>query len=315
MFSMLETLEHISTHDVTLLFIGETGTGKTYLATLVHELSGRRNGRFLTTACGALPPDLIESELFGHVRGAFTSADRTKIGRFEAAEGGTLLLDEIDVLGAKEQVKLLRVIETGEYEPVGSAETKSSNVRLIVASNVDLKGLTEKDKFRSDLYYRLNVLEFHLLPLRERPMDLVPLAMEFLDESCDEHSIAVERVDVHFLRLLKHYHWPGNLRELKNQMRRAVLFSKNHLVTADVLSQALLSVPHDGTNGSSTSQLPGWNLNERMAQSEKEILEETLRAHNNNRTATARALGISRVGLYKKMRRFGLLPPKSTHMD
>lgn len=169
LFPILDQVERVAKHDVTLLFSGETGTGKSYLAQLVHQMSNRRQGPFFATACGALPPDLIESELFGHVRGAFTTAVRSSEGRFEAAKGGTLLLDEIDVLGQKEQSRLLHVIETGKYEPVGSTETRIADVRLIVASNVNLRELAERNQFRMDLYYRLNVLEFHLPPLRERP--------------------------------------------------------------------------------------------------------------------------------------------------
>lgn len=309
MFGMIDQLERVATHDVTLLFIGETGTGKTYLGHLIHELSPRHGGPFFATACGALPPDLIESELFGHVKGAFTSADRNAEGRFSAASGGSLLLDEIDVLGPKEQSKLLRVIETGKYEPVGSTETKNANVRLIVASNVDLRDLAQRNQFRTDLYYRLNILEFHLLPLRERPFDILPMADRFIEESARTHGIEVSRMDAGFLQLLKDYHWPGNIRELQNQMRRAVLFSNKGLLTPNCLSidRAAMGAVNGNRNGGQTLQVVGWNLNNRMASSEREILQETLRAHNNNRAATARALGISRTALYKKLHRFGLL--------
>ena len=308
LFSILEQLERVARHDVTLLFTGETGTGKSYLAQLVHEISDRCHGPFFATACGALPPDLIESELFGHVRGAFTSAVRSSDGRFEAAKGGTLLLDEIDVLGPKEQSKLLHVIETGKYEPVGSTDTRVADVRLIVASNVDLRELAERHQFRMDLYYRLNVLEFHLPPLRERPHDVIPLAASFIDQSCSKHRVHVTHMDAHFLELLKQYHWPGNIRELLNQMRRAVLFSKDGVLTPDSLALSLnASRPRANGNGASFQKPAEWNLNRRMAYSEREFLQETLRAHSNNRAATARALGISRSALYKKLNRMGLL--------
>jgi DNA-binding NtrC family response regulator len=310
MFPFLSQLERVAVRDVTLLFTGETGTGKSYLAQLVHELSERRSGPFFATACGALPPDLIETELFGHVRGAFTSAVRSSEGRFEAARGGTLLLDEIDVLGPKEQSRLLHVIETGKYEPVGSTDTKIADVRLIVASNVDLKGLAERHQFRADLYYRLNVLEFHLMPLRQRPHDIIPLATRFIDETCQRHGIPITHMHPDFLTLLKQYHWPGNIRELLNQMRRAVLLSKDGILTADSLSLDLRP-ESDSSDGNGHAREPvqptGWNLNRRLAFSEREFLVETLRAHNNNRAATARALGISRTALYKKMHRLGLV--------
>ena len=179
MFNTLDELEVAAAHDVTVLLIGETGCGKTFLAKMIHELSGRSSERCLTVACGALPPDLIESELFGYVKGAFTGADSNKLGKFAAAENGTLLLDEIDVLAPEQQAKLLRVIETGEYEPVGSNETLTSNARLIVASNVDLEELVAAGKFRMDLFYRLNTLSFHLSPLRDRTWDIEYLAGKF----------------------------------------------------------------------------------------------------------------------------------------
>lgn len=307
-FDMIDQIQRVADHNVTLLFIGETGTGKSFLGHLIHEMSPRRNGPFFATACGALPPDLIESELFGHVKGAFTSADRNSEGRFAAAKGGSLLLDEIDVLGPKEQSKLLRVIETGKYEPVGSTETKIADVRLIAASNVDLRDLAQRGQFRTDLYYRLNILEFHLLPLRERPLDIIPLADKFITESSQNHGIEISRMDASFLQILKSYHWPGNLRELQNQMRRAVLFSQNGTLTADCLAiDRSLTIDAQEAREKAALSGGGWSLTHRMASSEKEILEETLRAHNNNRAATARALGISRTALYKKLHRLGLI--------
>ena len=311
LFQMLEHLTRMAAHDVTLLFVGETGTGKTTLARLVHEISSRREDKLLTVACGVLPPDLIESELFGHVKGAFTGAERSKIGKFEAADRGTLLLDEIDVLGPNQQTKLLRVIETGEFEPVGSNETRRSQARLIVASNVDLKSLMECGEFRADLYYRLNVLEFHLPPLRKRLLDIVPLAIDFVAEFCAEHGILVRRIHPEFLDVLKSYHWPGNIRELKNHVRRAVLFSSDGELTPNDLPPGILRAAQDNGNAA-VPRLPA-TLSEKVASTEQEILESALRAHEFRRTATARALGISRVGLYKKMKKYGLLDGRSAY--
>lgn len=306
LFPLIDRLCRVAVHDVTVLFVGETGTGKTTLARLVHQLSRRRDEPFHNVACGALPRDLIESELFGHVRGAFTGADRSKIGRFEAAGRGTLLLDEIDVLGPKEQANLLRIIETGEYEMVGSTETRRSQARLIVASNVDLETLANERRFRSDLYYRLNVLEFRLPPLRERLLDIVPMAMQFVDECCRQHAIDICRVHVDFLNALKTYQWPGNIRELKNHIQRAVLFCENGELTVRDLSPTIATQIPSRKNGKARST-GSWSLADRVARSEREMIEEALRANNYKRTATARALGISRVGLYKKMKRFGML--------
>lgn len=312
-FGVIDDLLRVADREVTLLLIGETGTGKTTLARFVHELSSRRDRQFQDLACGALPSDLIESELFGHIRGAFTGADRNKIGRFEAAGRGTMLLDEIDVLDLKQQTKLLKIIETGEFEMVGSTETRCSEARLIVASNVNLQELVDQNKFRSDLYYRLNVLEFRLPALRDRKRDIPFLAMQFVRELCAEHGISIHRVDIAFLDALKEYSWPGNLRELKNHVRRAVLFSHDGCLTVNELSQKVIRSQFSGEE-SEPVNTEAWKLADRVAQSEREMLEEALRVHNNNRTKTARALGISRVGLYKKMRRLGLAkdPVKSS---
>lgn len=307
LFPTVDDLVRVAPRDVTLLLVGETGTGKTTLAQFVHHCSPRRDRAFQHLACGALPGDLIESELFGHTRGAFTGAERNKVGRFQAAGRGTLLLDEIDVLDLKQQVKLLRVIETGEYELVGSTETHMSEARLIVASNVELEELIERSEFRSDLYYRLNVLEFRLPALRNRPLDIVPLAMQFVEESCSEHNIPIDSVDRQFLRTLRGYHWPGNLRELKNHIRRAVLFAEDRRLTAKDLSPKIrpsLAVAEAATE---MRDISGASMADHVARSEREILERTLSQHGHNRTRTAQALGLSRVGLYKKLKRLGLM--------
>jgi DNA-binding NtrC family response regulator len=309
LFPVLENLLRVAHRDVTLLIIGATGTGKTTLAKFIHNRSASRDRPFQTLACGALPADLIESELFGHARGAFTGADRNKIGRFQAAGHGTLLLDEIDVLEPKQQAKLLRVIETGEYEMVGSTETRLSEARLVVASNVNLEALTETSKFRADLYYRLNVLEFPLPLLKDRPLDIVSLAMEFVMECSRKHDIEIHAVNRDFLDALKRYPWPGNIRELKNHIRRAVLFCETQERSVNDLSPTILRAQFFEQN--EHSQAPGspggWTLSDRVAQSEKEMLQDALKAHGNNRTATAKALGLSRVGLYKKLRRLGIV--------
>jgi two-component system, NtrC family, response regulator AtoC len=307
MFPVLEQLLRIAERSVTLLLVGETGTGKTTLARIMHDLSPRRDKGFHHLACGALPKELIESELFGHVRGAFTSADRRKIGRFEAAGSGTLLLDEIDILGTNEQAKLLRVIEQGEYEAVGGTETLVAKCRLIAASNVPLEDLVAKGEFRRDLYFRMNVLQFQLPSLRERPLDIVPLAMQFAAQCGVEHGIDVQRIDREFLRVLRDYAWPGNIRELANQVQRAVLFCEESRLTVNDLAPQLVQAtwqPAVAANAPPQKTAP---LVTQVAESEQQILVTALRQNGGSRTKTAKALGISRVGLYKKMRKHGLL--------
>ncbi|QDT27267.1 Nif-specific regulatory protein [Gimesia panareensis] len=307
MIPIVDQISKIARHNVTLLLIGETGTGKTTLASMIHELSPRSEEPFQNIACGALPSDLIESELFGHLRGSFTGAERSKVGRFEAAGKGTLLLDEIDILSPKDQAKLLKVIETGQFEPVGSTESRVSEARLIVAANVELDELTRNNKFRSDLYYRLNVLQFRLPALRERPNDIIPLSLQFIQECCQQHSIEITKIHRKVLDLLKQYSWPGNLRELKNQIQRAVLFSNNGELTTHEFSpnlfqeDQLVSLPNNGAVKEKQT------LADQVAISEKHLLLKSLSENGFRKTATAKALGISRVGLYKKMRKYGML--------
>lgn len=321
MFPVLRRLEKIARHDVTLLLVGETGTGKTTLAKFMHRMSRRSEGAFQTIACGALPKDLIESELFGHARGAFTGAERSRIGRFEAAAGGTLLLDEIDLLGPPEQAKLLRVIESGEYEMVGSTETRISNARLIVASNVLLEELMEDEKFRTDLYYRLNVLQFRLLPLRERIADVLPLAADMIDAFCDEHQIRIDEIHLDCLHALENYHWPGNLRELKNQLSRSILFAEDKQLKAPDFSEEIrrgapaADAPAPASRATAALADSPDSLADQVASSEREILLEALQANDFKRIETAKSLGISRVGLYKKMKKYDLLEVKTGLRD
>ncbi|QDV50366.1 sigma 54-interacting transcriptional regulator [Gimesia fumaroli] len=310
MLPIIDQISKIAKHNVTLLLVGETGTGKTTLASMIHELSPRNTEPFQNIACGALPSDLIESELFGHLRGSFTGAERSKIGRFEAAGKGTLLLDEIDILSAKDQAKLLKVIETGQFEPVGSTESRKSEARLIVAANVELDELTRKNKFRSDLYYRLNVLQFRLPALRERPNDIIPLSLQFIKECCEQHAVGINKVHLKVLRMLKQYQWPGNLRELKNQIQRAVLFSNHGELTTDEFSPEILQQTMSLPDKSLHSAQENKTLADQVAMNEMHLLQKSLSENGYRKTATAKALGISRVGLYKKMRKYGMLEQK-----
>jgi DNA-binding NtrC family response regulator len=312
---MLADLEVAARHDVTVLLIGETGAGKTFLSRLIHEISPRRNEPFLPVACGALPNDLIESELFGHVRGAFTSAHADKEGKFIAARKGTILLDEIDVLGLEQQVKLLRVIESGEFEQVGSNRTQKCEARLIVASNLDLEPLVEQGKFRPDLYYRLNMLKFELLPLRARRQDIVPLAKKFSQIHSVKHNVRVDRIDDSLFNCLLKYPWPGNVRELEHVIQRAVIYCREGVLTASHLpAHVVMCMAGPGNDGKAAALYPddpiaqplSSSLGAQVALSEREIIEQTLFKNNNSRTNTAKALGISRVTLYNKMKKYGM---------
>ncbi len=309
---MLLELEVAAQHDVTVLLIGETGSGKTFLANLIHEVSPRRTEAFMHVACGALPSELIESELFGHVKGAFTSAHADKEGKFLAAGRGTILLDEIDVLGPEQQVKILRAIETGEFEPVGSNKTYKSQARLVVASNLDLKPLVEKGRFRPDLYYRLNMLKFEVAPLRERKPDIGPLARKFVAQSSAKHNIKIDRIEDNLFAALYSYPWPGNVRELENVIQRAVIYCRNGVLTADQLPYDILIGNAGPTNDPSvqlgqSSSNNSATLNRQISLTEREIIEQSLLKNNFSRTNTAKELGISRVTLYNKMKKYGMM--------
>ncbi len=308
---MLEDLAIAAAHDVTILLIGETGSGKTFLANLIHEASPRRNEPFIPVACGALPRELIESELFGHVKGSFTNAYSDKEGKFIAAGRGTLLLDEIDVLGLEQQVKLLRAIETGEFEPVGSNRTLRSQARLVVASNLDLQPLVEQGKFRPDLYYRLNMLKFEIPPLRKRQADIVPLAEGFIEQFSKKHHVKIEHVDQGLFQALLAYPWPGNVRELEHVIQRAVIYCRNGVLTEQNLPHHIVSGNIGPTNDPSvrlsTSKEVDPTLGQQIALTEKEIIEQTLFRNDFSRTQTAKELGISRVTLYNKMKKYEML--------
>lgn len=314
---MLADLEIAARHDVTILLVGETGAGKTYLSRLVHEVSPRRLEPFLPVACGALPADLIESELFGHVKGSFTSAHADKEGKFVAARKGSILLDEIDVLGLEQQVKLLRVIESGEFEPVGSNQTLCSEARLIVASNLDLQPLVEQHRFRPDLYYRLNMLKFVVPPLRQRKVDIVPLARKFVAQFSVKHGTPIHEIDGELLQVLLDYPWPGNVRELEHVMQRAVIYCRDGRLRREHLPAHILAGQTGPTNDASVElgivpaaveAAPPRSLGGKIAVTERDIIEQTLAKNSFSRTRSALELGISRVTLYNKMKRYGLMP-------
>jgi DNA-binding NtrC family response regulator len=308
-------------HEVTVLITGETGTGKTYLARLLHDHSPRQPHPFLAVPCGALPSNLVESAFFGHAKGAFTGADRAKEGKFDAAGQGTILLDEIDTLGLEQQAALLRVIETSEYEPVGSNETRRCLARIIVASNWNLEEAVEEGRFRRDLYYRLNVMSFHLPRLRERVQDIAPLVRGLVSRYNAKFHKELFDVSAEALAALESYPWPGNIRELENAVQQAVLVSSGPALLLQHLPPAVRD--HSGAEAKTTSVSGGSGRSGGLEATDsllhnRELLERSViqRALANNgysRARAAHALGISRVTLYKKMKKYGLMDTSARH--
>jgi transcriptional regulator with PAS, ATPase and Fis domain len=270
----------------------------------MHDYSPRRQHRFMAIPCGAISANLIESEFFGHSKGSFTGADRTKIGKFAAVGEGTLLLDEIDTLALEQQATLLRVIETGEFEPVGSTETQHCKARLIVASNIDLEKAVALGKFRADLYFRLNVMSFHLPPLRERISDIEPLARGMAVRYVRKFSKEIYDVHPEALSALEGFAWPGNLRQLENVIQHAVLMCNAPDLQLRHLPAA---VQESGLPSIEDEPILGDSLHEQRDQAERGVIQRALVSSGFNRTRAADALGISRVTLYKKMKKYGLL--------
>jgi transcriptional regulator with PAS, ATPase and Fis domain len=302
---LVERLALAAQHDVTVLLTGETGTGKTHLARLLHDHSPRAAAPFLAVPCGAIPANLVESTFFGHVRGAFTGATDRKIGKFEAVGEGTLLLDEIDTLPLEQQAALLRVIETGEFEPVGSNETKRCAARLIVASNWDLEEAVRQHRFREDLYYRLNVMSFHLPPLRERPGDVNFLARGMVGRFTGRFKKDLFDLSPAVLRVLESHPWPGNIRQLENCLQQAVLVATGPELLPGHLPPNFHE-PSAAPQRVRPSQ-PGDTLRDNREAMERTTIQRALAAHGYSRSRAAGALGISRVTLYKKMKKYGLM--------
>jgi len=301
MLRVFEVIESVADTPTTVLITGESGTGKSLVARAIHQRSARRDGPFVEVACGALPETLLESELFGHVRGAFTGAVGDKAGKFKQADGGTIFLDEISTATPALQVKFLRVLQDFEFEPVGGTKTEQVDVRCLLATNQDLEAEVRKGAFRQDLYYRVNVVTIHLPPLRERLGDIPLLADHFLARHCERTGRRVVGFADEAMRRLQAYAWPGNVRQLENVLERAVILTKHARLTPDDLPDDMRAV---GAGGDGEGQiLP---LKQALERPEREIIERTLRAYHGNRQAAADALAINRTTLYKKMKRFGI---------
>jgi DNA-binding NtrC family response regulator len=294
--------------DATVLVTGESGTGKEVVARALHAESRRRAGPFVALNCSALPGELVESELFGHARGAFTGADRDREGLFEAADGGTLFLDEIGDLALPAQAKLLRALEERQVTRVGSTKPVPVDVRVVAATNRPLERMAAEGTFREDLLYRLNVVTLHLPPLRERRGDVLPLALHFLAEMGERHGRTLAGFGEGARRALLAHEWPGNVRELRNAVERAVVLAEGEVIeAADLPPQVGKSAAPLRPVDAALADLPFAEARERAVEAfERTFLEAALERHGGNVSATARALGLHRQSLQKKLRQLGL---------
>jgi DNA-binding NtrC family response regulator len=301
MLKIYDMVDAVADTKATVLITGESGTGKSLVARAMHRRSTRRDKPFVEVACGALPENLLESELFGHVAGAFTGATNDKQGKFLLAAGGTIFLDEIGTASPAMQVKLLRVLQEFEFEPVGGNKTYHVDTRVILATNEDLAKLVAEGRFRQDLFYRVNVINIELPPLRDRISDIPLLARHFLEEVCEEAGKVVRGFSDEATLALQRYGWPGNVRELENVIERAVLLGKSDVIQLDDLPRGVAAA---GPVASESTA--GRTLKEALSAPERRIILDVLESNDWNRFATAEILGINRTTLYKKMKRLGL---------
>lgn len=300
---MREQVLRVAPQDTTILLTGETGTGKTRLARYIHDHSPRGNEPFMVVDCSALSPSLIESEMFGHVRGAFTGADRDRVGKFAGAGRGTLLLDEINSLPLPLQGKLLRAIDERVFEPVGGNKSIPLQARVITVSNVPLAQEVAEQKFRSDLYYRLNVIEFFLPPLRERQSVIQVLTKRFLAQFVSRNRPDIKGITAGTVLLLEQYGWPGNIRELRNVLERIVSLSAGPVLQPADLPESIRSAPPTAQRSEQNAAL---SLTQAKEEAEIWRIKKALEKHGNNRLRAAADLGISRMGLYKKLHKYRL---------
>lgn len=308
MVPIFKTLEKIATTDATALILGETGTGKELIARAIHTLSGRK-GKLVPVNCGAIPEDILESELFGHEKGAFTGAVSTRTGRFQLAHGGTIFLDEIGEMSPKLQVKLLRVLQERTVEPVGSTRSIDIDVRIIAATNKDLREEVAAGRFREDLFYRLQVIPIQLPPLRERGNDVELLIRHFMERVCERSRISECSMDDEALAALKTYAWPGNVRELENTIERCVLLADNHNVTVADLPHHISENSQGFSEITQIQELPdeGLNFNELVNDFESRLISLALERTNGNKKAAAKLLQLNRTTLVEKIKKKGLV--------
>ena len=308
MDELRERIERAAPSDGRILITGENGTGKELVARAIHQRSSRRENVFVKVNCAAIPEALYESELFGHVKGAFTDARQHHKGRFERAHGGTLFLDEIGEMPLPVQAKLLRVIETGEMERVGGSREIVVDVRLIAASNKQLEREVAQGRFREDLFYRLNVIPIHVPPLREHKRDIPALAGRFLAACCRRNGYPQKVLHPDALDLLKRHDYPGNVRELRNAMERLAVLVPDAEISADSARQILPFARQEAASGT-TARAPG-ALKAQVEGFERQVVLETLERHHWRMAESARALGLERSHLYKKMKTLGIHKPE-----
>jgi Nif-specific regulatory protein len=299
MQDVFDMIAQVCRSDATVLIRGESGTGKELVAHAIHYNSLRADRPFVKVNCAALPETVIESELFGHEKGAFTGAISTRKGRFEVANGGTIFLDEIGDLSPTTQIKLLRVLQEREFERVGGNETHRVNVRVITATNRNLEQLIETARFREDLYYRLNVFPIHIPPLRDRKSDILLLADYFIEKYAEQNHVAVRRISTPAIDLLTSYHWPGNVRELENCVERAVLLSVDEVIHSHHLPPSLQSAESTNTEFSGT-------LSESMDNMERELILDALKSTRGNMAKAAKLLGVTERIMGLRVKKHGI---------
>ncbi|MFZ2269687.1 MAG: sigma-54 dependent transcriptional regulator [Azonexus sp.] len=308
--ALCDLIERVAPYDLSVMVTGESGTGKEMVARAIHYESRRASRPFITENCGALPDTLLESELFGYKRGAFTGAVDDRVGLFQQADGGTLFLDEIGETSPAFQVKLLRVLQEGEFRPLGSNRVVSCDVRIIAATNRDLEDDVRTGRFREDLYYRLATIPLHVPALRERPMDLPLLARHLLKSSCQSLDKPIEGLADDLLECLAAYPWPGNVRELQNEILRLVALADVPVLSAGLLAPRIRKFREARVTVVGPEMLTvdnqGGGLKERMERLEMHVVSEAMARHRGNKSRAARELGLSRVGLRAKLSRYGL---------
>ncbi|MEI7767470.1 MAG: sigma-54 dependent transcriptional regulator [Phycisphaerae bacterium] len=294
MLHIYDTIRRVAGFKSTVLVSGESGTGKEMVVRAIHELSPRKAGPFIPINCAAVPASLMESELFGHERGAFTGAASKTVGYFEAAHGGTLFIDEVGELELGLQAKLLRVLETGKITPVGSTQEKSVDVRVLAATNADLQQCVDAKRFRPDLYYRLNVVRIDIPPLRERTSDIPMLAQSLLQKLCLEHGLDLPVIEEITMQRLQTYGWPGNVRELRNVLESVLILNSGNTITETMLPEHVRRAQVDD------AMLPELDV------AEREAIDKAIKQASGDRTRAAVLLGVSVRTLYRKMARYGL---------